>query len=178
MLDGLSPKFNPAEYMVVTNFEIERPKFDRKLPDSKFVMLAPAFAGVNSTGHPGQQVQTPVIAILDALSSQTKCNTLLRWCCYGNKIQSALLGRAVYACPFACRRANDPANRCSYGSLGIDDQPRIKTQQRQQSGLSTRLRRQASLGAAQSERLWCLVSSSAAAKSMHFQSPAPKAKPY
>src|SRR6266705_3117918 len=54
--------------------------------------------------------------VLDPLSSQTKCNTLLRGCCHGPTVSAAVVGRAMHDCPASNRRALGPANRGSSGS--------------------------------------------------------------
>jgi len=83
---------------------------------------------------------------LDSLNSQTKCNTFITRCCYGNQLQTHI-GRQVYDCPSACRRAIAPANRCNFGLLAIDSLAGVEAQHRASGRVQTGLCRRTGLGA-------------------------------
>ncbi len=87
-----------------------------------------------------------VWSCVDALSSQTKCNTAIG-CCDGNQIPTALARRPLPHCRPSSPRALDPANRGRFGSRAIDHRSRDQAQHGPQGRLQTRLRRRADQGA-------------------------------
>ncbi len=85
-------------------------------------------------------VQAERIRRMGPLSSQTKCNTSRRGCCDGTAVRPAFTGSTMRDCPTSSRRVLDPADRCSSGSLAIDDLSRDKAQSGQADRLQAELR--------------------------------------
>ena len=115
--------------------------FPRGGRDGVHDAVVPAQAGTHRATHRGLWNMGP-------LSSQTKCNTFLERCCDGAQVRTVVIGGPMRDCPTSSRRALDPANRGSSGSLAIDNFSRAEAQRRPPGRLQTKLRPGADAGAA------------------------------